>query len=415
MILDSIGHILPGCLPASFRGVSFFVPDASTEAGRRVAETLFPGVDRAAYDDFGLRPAVVTVDGLMVGDDYVAQARALQAAFERPGPGTLIHPWLGAMSVILEEPGEITFSAAELRVARFSASFKRIRAGLGLSLGDTASLLLSAARSFLAASRGLGAAPALASPNRAASLAVGRTARLVTATWADVAVGQAASAVRAVSPGLDTRDARALSMAVAAVSDCIAGLVAAAAEEPAVSPAAGAPDRSALPAVQAIDLLLAAGNRLVALQDDAPAAVDRVMLIAAAADAIGTAATLSVYVDHPSRQDAQAMRGRLTGALNAVSLSASAIEAAEYAGPAGAVGRPALGLRTAIAADINETIGRLPAVAVVATAVPTDAFLIAGDLYGDRPEMIEAGYRSIVERNRPRHAAQMSGRIEVLK
>uniref|UniRef100_UPI000A46C0B7 DNA circularization N-terminal domain-containing protein n=1 Tax=Mesorhizobium sp. 1M-11 TaxID=1529006 RepID=UPI000A46C0B7 len=188
MILDSNGHVLPGCLPASFRGVSFFVPDTSTEPGRRVAEALFPGLDRAAYDDFGLSPAVITVDGFMVGDDYIIQARALEAAFERPGPGTLIHPWLGGMTVILEEPGTISFSASELRVARFSASFKRVSSGL-LALGGTAATLLSAASAFLLAVRAFGTAPAAGSISRTSSLAAGRTGRIVTATWSDVATG----------------------------------------------------------------------------------------------------------------------------------------------------------------------------------------------------------------------------------
>ncbi|MCM0751947.1 hypothetical protein DEA98_13700 [Brucella pseudogrignonensis] len=42
MIFDSVSDILPGLLPASYRGISFFVPDTSTQVGRRVAEHLFP-------------------------------------------------------------------------------------------------------------------------------------------------------------------------------------------------------------------------------------------------------------------------------------------------------------------------------------------------------------------------------------
>ncbi len=219
MILDSIGHVLPGCLPASFRGVSFFVPDATTAAGRRIAEALFPGVDRAAYDDFGLAPAVVTVNGLMVGDDYAIQARALQSAFERPGPGTLVHPWLGGMSVILHEPGEISFSATELRVARFSASFKRVGFGLGGLLGGTAAILLAAVFGLLAASRRLGEAPATVSLSRVSSLAAARSDRIVRSVWLDAAEGVAGPAVRAALPIAVPTGAVQFMAAVAAVSD----------------------------------------------------------------------------------------------------------------------------------------------------------------------------------------------------
>uniref|UniRef100_UPI000B22CF3C hypothetical protein n=1 Tax=Mesorhizobium sp. 1M-11 TaxID=1529006 RepID=UPI000B22CF3C len=165
---------------------------------------------------------------------------------------------------------------------------------------------------------------------------------------------------------------------------------------------------------EAIALLLDAGGSIAAMQDDAPAAVDRAMLIAAGADAIGTAVSLTVYADYTSRQDALAMRAALTTALGVIATAVGTLDA--YAGPAAAVGRATLDLKAALAADINETIGRLPSVVVVATAAPVDAFVIANDLYGDRPERIEAGYRSIVERNRPRHPAQLpAGRIEALK
>lgn len=431
MILDSIGHVLPGLLPASFRGVSFFVPDASTEAGRRVAEALFPGVDRAAYDDFGLAPAVISLEGLMVGDDYVIQARALQAAFETPGPGTLIHPWLGAMSVILEEPGEISFSAGELRVARFSASFKRVGFGLGTLLGGTAAVLLAAVTGLLTASRRLGAAPATVSLSRVSSLAAARSERIVSEVWLDVAEGLAGPPVRAALPSTTPTGPVAFMAAVIAVSDAMVALVPAVGGEPAVAPAAGSAEAVGLTPGEAIAMLASASGRIVMAQDLAPSPADRVMLIAAAADAVATAVQLSVHVEHASRTAAQDLRSQLVAAIDAVADAAaglggdsyaeppaavSAGNAAAYAGPAAVVRRQALDLRAALVADINETIGRLPTVTVVTTSAETDAFVMAGHLFGDRPEAIEAGYRSIVERNRPRHPASLpAGRIEALQ
>lgn len=415
MILDSIGHVLPGCLPASYRGVSFFVPDATTEAGRRVAEALFPGVDRAAYDDFGLAPAVITVDGLMVGDDYALQARALQAAFERPGPGTLIHPWLGGMSVILEEPGEISFSASELRVARFSVSFKRVGFGLGGLLGGTAAVLLAAVSGLLSSSRRLGSAPAVVSLSRVASLAAARSDRIVTAIWLDVAEGLAGPAIRSALPATTPTGPDAFMAGVAAVSDAMINVVPAVAEA-AVAPAAGSAEPMGLTPAEAIAMLVAASGRIVTSQDTAPSPADRVMLVAAGADAAATAVQLSVHVEHVSREAAQDMRSQLVGAIDAVADAAAMVEDAIYAGPAAAVVRQALDLRAALVADINETIGRLPSVMVLTTVAATDAFVVAGHLFGDRPEAIEAGYRSIVERNRPRHPALLpAGKIEALR
>ena len=71
MILDSVADLLPGLIPGQFRGVAFDVPDTRTEFGRRVAEHLFPGRDDAEYDDLGALPEVVSVEGVIVGDDYV--------------------------------------------------------------------------------------------------------------------------------------------------------------------------------------------------------------------------------------------------------------------------------------------------------------------------------------------------------
>jgi hypothetical protein len=110
-------------LPASFRGVPFHVEIASQDVGRRAVVTRFPGVDTKAIDDFGVLAGEIYIDGFLVGDDYQAQASALKAALETPGPGTLIHPWLGEFLVVVVSPASIRFDVQELRVARFSASF----------------------------------------------------------------------------------------------------------------------------------------------------------------------------------------------------------------------------------------------------------------------------------------------------
>jgi len=88
-----------------------------------------PGVDYSAYDDHGIGPENLSVEGIYIGDDYILQGKLLKQAFEMPGPATLMHPWWGVMQAILIEPAEITFSANELRVVRFSATFERVISG----------------------------------------------------------------------------------------------------------------------------------------------------------------------------------------------------------------------------------------------------------------------------------------------
>ena len=405
MILDSVSDLLPGLLPASYRGVAFFVPDASTEAGRRVAEHLFPGIDRAAYDDFGLRPAVITLDGLMVGDDYVAQAKALASAFERPGPATLMHPCLGGMTVLLEEPGEISFSSAELRVARFSATFKRVNAGSGTaSILSTAAALLGAALDFRAAAFALGNAPETATLSNVRSLASVRSWRVVRSAWP----GASPEATAPEGPA-------AFVASVAKVTDSLVASVPAVAGVPAVSAAAEAAE--ALPgvdALQAVNLCLAASAAITAAE--APSYTDRAMLLAAAGDAIATAARLSAYVDHASRDAAFSLRNRVAIRIDAYAAACGDVSRSAFAASASTAARLALDLRSRLVADLNEVIGRLPSVIVIETDRGTDAFQLANHVHGDRPGSIEAGYAAIVARNRPRHPALLpAGRVEVQK
>lgn len=188
---------LPGLLTASFRGIEFFMPDASTAPGRRLEEYLFPGIDRAAYDDFGELPEEINVEGVLVGDDYIAQARALRAAFRRAGPGTLVHPWLGAMTVIAMDPPDISFSAGELRVARFSATFKVYASKGSAAIVSTVQALLGAASTAQAAAAALAAAPATVTISAAQGRASARSARVAADIWTGlVAATAAANAIR---------------------------------------------------------------------------------------------------------------------------------------------------------------------------------------------------------------------------
>lgn len=416
MIFDSVAHVLPGCLPASFRGIGFFVPDTSTEAGRRVAEHLFPGTDRAAYDDLGLHPAATSIDGVLVGDDYVAQARTLRAAFERPGPGTLIHPWWGVMTVILGEPAEISFSSSELRVARFTASFKLARTGFNGFLNSTTATLLGAALNFASTLTALGSSPASRTISRVQDLATQRSTRLLKSEWLTLPAGSAAAVVRSALPGSMPAGPAAFTNAAMAVTDTVVQQLQGN-DDAAVSPAAEAPVPIApVTPAQIVDLFIGASQRFTVQHAEAPSTTDSVLLLTAAGDPLGKAVGLSVQIEHASREDALALRGRLVGAIDGFTDALAGIEDMQFTAVTTAASRAAGDLRAAVIADINEAIGRLPSLIVRTYDTETDAFAVANDLYGDRPETIEAGYRSLVERNRPRHPAMLqAGRVEALK
>jgi len=131
--------------PASFRGVPFCVVDADLAAGRRVEVHTYPQRDKPYAEDLGRATREISIQAFVVGADYVAQANALLVALEEPGPGTLVHPWLGTMQVSLKELARVSFDAG-LGQARISLSF--VESG---ELTFPAAVASTAAQSRLAA------------------------------------------------------------------------------------------------------------------------------------------------------------------------------------------------------------------------------------------------------------------------
>lgn len=91
--------IRPDMFEPSFRGVKFSVTQSEGEIGRRTVTNEYPGRDEAFVDDLGLKVRSFTLTCFVVGSNYVQARKALEEAFEKAGPGELIHPWRGAMNV----------------------------------------------------------------------------------------------------------------------------------------------------------------------------------------------------------------------------------------------------------------------------------------------------------------------------
>jgi hypothetical protein len=69
----------------------------SSEHGRRGAEGEFPFGENTAYADLGRKIRRYSISGHFVENNHIAQAAALIAVCESPGPGILIHPTRGAV------------------------------------------------------------------------------------------------------------------------------------------------------------------------------------------------------------------------------------------------------------------------------------------------------------------------------
>lgn len=110
--------------PASFRGVPFFVNDHSASGGRRGVTHQFGGRDEPYREDLGRMARTRTVQAYVIGDDYMEKRDRLLDALEEPGPGALVHPWLGAYRAVAAQRYDLTERTDKGRYAAIAITFE---------------------------------------------------------------------------------------------------------------------------------------------------------------------------------------------------------------------------------------------------------------------------------------------------
>lgn len=85
--------------PASFRGIPFFIDGSQYTGGRRVTFHEFPDRDTPYPEDLGKVGKTFKVEGYLLGADYFETKRKMIEATDKFGPGELVHPYYGTMSV----------------------------------------------------------------------------------------------------------------------------------------------------------------------------------------------------------------------------------------------------------------------------------------------------------------------------
>jgi prophage DNA circulation protein len=427
---------------ASWRGVTFYMPEAREESGRRVVQFFFPGIDDFKAQDFGAFTGPISVRGIMIGDDYVIRANRMREALMKRGPAMLVHPWLGAIRCRLLQPASIQFSETELRFARFEAVFVREplpkkKGGLFSKITDTLTNLLEKADALL--DQGILCVQQLLSP-LAIPLALAGAVKDVVGVgfgvW-DALVGAAPepvqsasqSSLAALSSGVDmpaantdATYANAVSSALVGVPAAIAGVVAST-QTPAIAPASlvanGA--QTTIDATIASALLVNGAAQIgtaataAAATSLAPAAVLALGMLARAMT-MAQAIAAQVSATYASQQDALAARDRMLAALDALEADITAAVNAGapifVSGLYGAV----RDVRAALVADISARMGRLPKVVSVAVPQQVSAWLVAYALAGDTPDNVPALWDDLVSRNRLSHPGLAGpGALDVLE
>lgn len=114
-------------LPASFRGVSFWVESSDLSVGRRTVTHQYPQRDEPFTEDLGRAAREYRFSAFVLGDDCIEQAKKLREALEKPGAATLVHPEFGEIQVVAQPGASMSFSQSMRRV-NFSLAF--VEAGL---------------------------------------------------------------------------------------------------------------------------------------------------------------------------------------------------------------------------------------------------------------------------------------------
>ncbi len=85
---------------ASFRGVEFHVEAADGTYGRRQAVHEHAQRDVPYTEDMGRKAREFSLTGYVIGKDYDLQRDEIITACEQAGPGKLVHPYRGEMTVV---------------------------------------------------------------------------------------------------------------------------------------------------------------------------------------------------------------------------------------------------------------------------------------------------------------------------
>lgn len=95
---------------ASWRGVPFGMDQSAGRYGRRLARHDYPYRDVVWLEDQGKLPREFRIVGFLISDslvygggDVAGQIKRLERAAETKGPGTLVHPTRGRITVTLED------------------------------------------------------------------------------------------------------------------------------------------------------------------------------------------------------------------------------------------------------------------------------------------------------------------------
>ncbi|MCA3418090.1 MAG: DNA circularization N-terminal domain-containing protein [Roseomonas sp.] len=403
--------------PAALRGLLFYARRSEETSIRRWVTHEFPGRDEPWHEDLGAKTRSFSVDGILIGPDVVLQARAFRRAAADPAPATFLHPWLGAMQVVVLDC-RIENDVDRARVANVSLRLEIAGTkpapvigtdGLGSVLAE-ADRLLTAGQAVWAQYRYMRAMADFAIANFKAS--VEGIAGAIEGALANTGLGGSAAGSVAALASLndaalvsDTAVPAALATAARDVSAQAGGRAALTRG----ADAAPVPAFEALGALTAQELVPAATSPATTPAHQQLVAANEALGVLAAAMFAGEFARAAAAVPWASRDEAMAARDRVSDALAA---AADAVAALGWDD----VWQRLVALRAASAADLAERAAPLPRIRRLELPGVMSSTFIAYQLDGDSLSDLFGRAAALSARNRVRHPGFVpsSRPIEVL-
>ncbi len=379
--------------PGKFRDAAFLTDTSDTGVGRRTVLHEYPLRDLPFAEDMGRKAREFTLECYVLGADYMAARDALMAAIEKPGTGTLVHPYLGSLQVAVTHC-RVRESSAEGGMARFSITFSEsgantfpaARADSAAIVGQEADAALDAALEDFAASFSVKNLPGFVSDSASSLItqaldAIGGLRASFPALPGSVTgllarLGNIKSSIGSLlsdPPELATQ----LAQIVSGLSGLFPALSSARAAQLGLSDwGGGAPP---VPRTTA--------NRI--RQADNQSAIVRLVQRAALIEAVRANSRIS----YPSYNDAITARDDLAGRLDARADTAS-----------DTVYHALTALRVALVRDSNVRQADLPRITRVTPATTLPALVLAHQIYGDASRA-----EQLVARNKIRHPGFVPG------
>ena len=109
--------------PASFRGARFLCPHDTAEEGRNTIDHRYPDSSLRYAEDNGYIPPEFKMTCVLHGNSVLSDFSALRSALNRPGPGTLHHPWYGTQFCAVKGPWRVKREDRETGVLELEVCF----------------------------------------------------------------------------------------------------------------------------------------------------------------------------------------------------------------------------------------------------------------------------------------------------